>query len=109
MRVAVGACLDSLRAKLHGGDALSLGAEPTRLPAAIIQPSLLLELAKERLAADDAQGALEAAEAAVERSDGHPQYLRMLGGICMRLGYHRKAAEPYEQLFARSNVATRRG
>ena len=52
------------------------------------------------MADNDAQGALEAVEAAVDRSDGHPQYLRMLGGICMRLGYHRKAAEAYEQLLA---------
>ena len=58
-------------------------------------PLYYLELAKQRLADGDAQGALEATEAAVDRSDGHPQYLRMLGGICLRLGYHRKAAEAY--------------
>ena len=44
------------------------------------------------------QGALEAAETAVERSDGHPQYLRMLGGICLRLGYYNKATKTYEKL-----------
>ena len=63
-------------------------------------PLYYLELAKQRLTEGDAQGALEAAEAAVDRSDGHTQYLRMLGGICIRLGYHRKAAEAYEQLLA---------
>ena len=63
-------------------------------------PLYYLELAKQRLAENDAQGALEAAEAAVDRSDGHPQYLRMLGGVCMRLGYHRKAIETYERLQA---------
>ncbi len=36
----------------------------------------------------------------MDRSDGHPQYLRMLGGICIRLGYHSKAIKAYEQLLA---------
>ena len=63
-------------------------------------PLYYLEMAKQCLADDDAQGALEAVEAAVDRSDGHLQYLRMLGGICVRLGYHRKTAEAYEQLLA---------
>ena len=101
MRVAVGACLDSLRAT-NATAAMPSRSEPSQLgfrpPSS--SPLYYLELAKQRLAADDAQGALEAAEAAVDRSDGHPQYLRMLGGICLRLGYHRKAAETYEQLLA---------
>jgi tetratricopeptide (TPR) repeat protein len=63
-------------------------------------PLYYLELAKERLQNDDAQGALEAAEAALDRSDGHPQYLRMLGGICLRLGYDRRATEAYESLLS---------
>lgn len=63
-------------------------------------PLYYLELAKKRLAENDAQGALEAAEAAVDRSDGHPQYLRMLAGICFRIGYHRKAIQAYERLLA---------
>jgi eukaryotic-like serine/threonine-protein kinase len=101
MRVAVEACLVSLRA-VHATAATPSRTEPSQLgfrpPTS--SPLYYLELAKERLAADDAQGALEAAEAAVDRSDGHPQYLRMLGGICVRLGYQRKAAEAYEQLLA---------
>ena len=32
-------------------------------------------------------------EAAVDRSDGYPQYLRMLGGICLRLGYQAMLAK----------------
>ena len=61
-------------------------------------PLYYLELAKQKLADKDMQGALEAAETAVERSDGHPQYLRMLGGICLRLGYYNKATKTYEKL-----------
>ena len=41
---------------------------------------------------------MEAAEAAVDRSDEHPQYLRMLGGICIRVGYKKKAIAAYERL-----------
>jgi eukaryotic-like serine/threonine-protein kinase len=102
MKLAVAACLDSLRIAADPTTATPSRSEPSQLgfrpPTS--SPLYYLELAKERLAADDAQGALEAAEAAVERSDGHPQYLRMLGGICLRLGYQRKAAEAYEQLLA---------
>jgi eukaryotic-like serine/threonine-protein kinase len=101
MRVSVQECLDGLRAAAATAD-VPARSEPSQLgfrpPSS--SPLYYLELAKQRLAEDDAQGALEAAEAAVDRSDGHPQYLRMLGGICVRLGYHRKAAEAYEQLLA---------
>jgi len=101
MRMAVETCLDSLR-RVNESAAMPSRSEPSQLgfrpPTS--SPLYYLELAKERLAADDAQGALEAAEAAVDRSDGHPQYLRMLGGVCLRLGYQRKAAEAYEQLLA---------
>jgi len=99
MNVAVKSCLQSLRSAESVG---SIGARPMpsqvgfRAPTS--SPLHHLELAKERLAADDHQGALEAVEAAVDRSEGHPQYLRMLGGICMHLGYHRKAAEAYERM-----------
>jgi serine/threonine protein kinase len=61
-------------------------------------PLYYLELAKKKLSSGDHQGALEAAEAAVDRSDEHPQYLRMLGGICIRVGYKRKAITAYERL-----------
>jgi tetratricopeptide (TPR) repeat protein len=101
MRAAVQACLEQLRAEAAAA-AMPVRSEPSQLgfrpPSS--SPLYYLELAKQRLTDGDAQGALEAAEAAVDRSDGHPQYLRMLGGICIRLGYHRKAAEAYEQLLA---------
>jgi len=101
MRAAVQACLEQLRAEAVAA-AMPVRSEPSQLgfrpPSS--SPLYYLELAKQRLTEGDAQGALEAAEAAVDRSDGHPQYLRMLGGICIRLGYHRKAAEAYEQLLA---------
>jgi tetratricopeptide (TPR) repeat protein len=101
MRTAVQACLDRIRADTAAAamparsEASQLGFRP---PSS--SPLYYLELAKQRLAEGDQQGALEAAEAAVDRSDGHPQYVRMLGGICLRLGYNRKAAEAYEQLLA---------
>ena len=101
MKAAVQSCLDRLRAAAIEF-VMPARSEPSRLafrpPSS--SPLYYLELAKQCLADDDAQGALEAVEAAVDRSDGHPQYLRMLGGICVRLGYHRKAAEAYEQLLA---------
>jgi serine/threonine protein kinase len=61
-------------------------------------PLYYLELAKKRLAEQDDQGAMEAAEAAVNRSDEHPQYIRMLGGVCLRIGYFSKAIQAYEKL-----------
>jgi len=63
-------------------------------------PLYYLELAKHKLQEGDNHGALEAAESAVDRSDRHPQYVRMLGGICLRLGYHQRAAEAYESLLS---------
>ena len=101
MRAEIQGCLDGLRAEAATA-AMPSRSEPSQLgfrpPSS--SPLYYLELAKQRLADGDAQGALEAAEAAVDRSDGHPQYLRMLGGICLHLGYHRQAAEAYEQLLA---------
>ena len=101
MRVDVEACLASLR-KADIGPDLPARIESSQLnfrpPSS--SPLYYLEVAKKKMSEDDLQGALEAAEAAVDRSDGHPQYLRMLGGICLRLGYHRKAAEVYERILA---------
>ncbi len=97
----VEACLSTLK-RLESERGLPSRIAPTQLgfrpPSS--SPLYYLELAKERLAQDDAHGALEAAEAAVDRSDGHPQYLRMLGGICYRLSYYKKATETYERLLA---------
>ena len=61
-------------------------------------PLYYLELSKKKLADGDTHGALEAAESAVNRSDNHPQYIRMLGGICLRIGYRLKAIKAYELL-----------
>jgi len=101
MRIDVEACLAAIRQTETGPD-LPVRVEPSQIgfrpPSS--SPLYYLELAKQKLAEEDAQGALEAAEAAVDRSDGHPQYLRMLGGICLRLGYHRKATDAYERLLA---------
>jgi len=44
-------------------------------------------------------GASQVAEVTVERSDGHPHYLRLLGGIYLRRGYL-KAIETYERVLA---------
>ena len=100
MKEAVQNCLDRLSAATTA--VMPARSDPSQLafrpPSS--SPLYYLDLAKQCLADDDEQGALEATEAAVDRSDGHPQYLRMLGGICVRLGYHRKAAEAYEQLLA---------
>ena len=101
MKAAIQSCLDRLRAAATEV-VVPARSEPSQLgfrpPSS--SPLHYLELAKQCLAGDDEQGALEAVEAAVDRSDAHPQYLRMLGGVCVRLGYHRRAAEAYEQLLA---------
>lgn len=59
-------------------------------------PLYYLEQAKSFLAEDDLRNALQAAETAVERSGQHPNYLRLLGGIYLRMGYRNKAIEVYE-------------
>ncbi len=63
-------------------------------------PLYYLEEAKAQLAADNLLNALHAAEIAVNRSDGHPSYLRLLGGIYLRMGYNNKALETYEKVRA---------
>lgn len=63
-------------------------------------PLYYLEQARNRLKADDLQGALQAAETAVQRSNGHPSYLRLLGAIYVRMGYPHKALETYEKVLA---------
>jgi tetratricopeptide (TPR) repeat protein len=63
-------------------------------------PLYYLEQAKACLADEDLPGALQAAEIAVERSGGHPNYLRLLGGIYLRMGYLNKAIETYERVLA---------
>lgn len=104
MRTDVENCLASLR-KAESEQEVPARTAPTQLgfrpPSS--SPLFYLELAKQRLAEDDTQGALEAAEAAVNRSDGHPQYVKMLGGICLRLGYYQKAIQAYEKLLATYN------
>jgi serine/threonine protein kinase len=61
-------------------------------------PLYYLEEAKACLTADDLAGARRAAEIAVERSDGHPNYLRLLGSIYLRMDYPIKALETYERV-----------
>ncbi len=63
-------------------------------------PLFYLEEAKAYLADDDLRSALRAAETAVERSGQHPNYLRLLGGIYLRMGYLNKALETYERVLA---------
>jgi serine/threonine protein kinase len=100
MRADIESCLAALeKAPVKDGPARSTPSKLGFRPPSS-SPLYYLELAKKRLAENDAQGALEAAEAAVDRSDGHPQYLRMLAGICFRIGYHRKAIQAYERLLA---------
>jgi len=71
---------------------------PFRLDSS--SPLYYLEQAKHLLAAEDLAGARQAAETAVERSGGHPNYLRLLGGIYLRMGYLNRALETYEKVLA---------
>jgi eukaryotic-like serine/threonine-protein kinase len=63
-------------------------------------PLYYLEQAKRLMAEGNYHAAMEAAEVAVARSDEHPNYLRLLGGICLHLGYHHKALNVYQKLLA---------
>jgi len=63
-------------------------------------PLYYLEEAKACLADENLTGALQAAEIAVERSGGHPNYLRLLGGIYLRMGYLNNALDTYERVLA---------
>lgn len=98
------AAVESLLAQMDTGE---IAAPPDRTRAARIpfrpdssSPLYYLEKAKACLAAEDLAGALQAAEIAVERSNGHPNYLRLLGGIYLRMDYLSKAVEVYEQVLA---------
>lgn len=97
-------CLNTLQqAELVGEQGTRVTPSQLEFRPPSSSPLFYLELAKQRLSEGDAQAALEAAETAVDRSDGHPQYLRMLGGICMHLGYYRKAINAYEQILSAYN------
>src|SRR3974390_568284 len=101
MRADVERCLAMIRSAGQR-EPIPVRTTPTQLgfrpPSS--SPLYYLELAKERLQKEDPQAALEAAEAALDRSDGHPQYVRILGRICLRLGYDRRAIEAYESLLS---------
>jgi len=63
-------------------------------------PLYYLKEAKACLADENLPGALKAAEIAADRSGGHPNYLRLLGGIYLRMGYINNALETYERVLA---------
>lgn len=63
-------------------------------------PLYYMEQAKRCMADGDYYAAMDAMEVAVARSDEHPNYLRMLGGLCLQLDYHRRALEVYQKLLA---------
>jgi len=102
-----GAILADVATLLTQMDAGQVAAPPDRTRAARISfrpdsssPLYYLEKAKACLAAEDLPGALQAAEIAAERSGGHPNYLRLLGGIYLRMDYLNKAVEVYERVLA---------
>ena len=94
--------VNALLAKIQTGD---IASPPDRTRAARMpfrpdssSPLYYLEQAKKFLAAEDLQHALEAAQKAVDRSGGHPTYLRLLAGIYRRLGYISNALETYQRV-----------
>ena len=100
LRADVDRCVDSLSASNVMMELPSRSAPKQEFQPPSSSPLYYLDLAKKKLSDGDHQGALEAAEAAVDRSDEHPQYLRMLGGICIRVGYKKKAIAAYERLIS---------
>jgi serine/threonine protein kinase len=94
----------SLRVEMDTGE---VSVPPDRIQPARVpfrpdssSPLYYLEQARNLLKADDLPGALLAAETAVQRSNGHPSYLRLLGAIYVRMGYPHKALETYEKVLA---------
>lgn len=99
--------LADVRALLQQMEAGQVAQPPDRVSAAHIpfrpdssSPLYYLEQAKASLAADDLPAAMRAAEIGVERSSGHPDYMRLLSGIYLRMGYLNKALETYERVLA---------
>jgi tetratricopeptide (TPR) repeat protein len=63
-------------------------------------PLYYLEQAKQYLANGEIDRALAAAQAAAERSGDHPNYLRLLAGIYVRLDYQSNAIAIYTKLLS---------
>lgn len=61
-------------------------------------PLFYLDKAKKALVEGNYEEALKNAEAAVEASDHHPNYLRMLAAVCLRSDYLDKAKKAFQQL-----------
>lgn len=61
-------------------------------------PLFYLDKAKTALLEGNYEEALKNAEAAVETSDNHPNYLRMLAAVCLRSNYLEKAKKAFQQL-----------
>ncbi len=64
-------------------------------------PLYHLDKAKEAMVAEDYAKALEHARAAVDASEGHPNYLGLMAAICMRMEYFDQAKKAYSQLLAK--------
>lgn len=61
-------------------------------------PLFYLDKAKKALVDGNYEEALKNAEAAVEASDHHPTYLRMLAAVCLRSDYLEKAKKAFQEL-----------
>ena len=61
-------------------------------------PLHYLDKAKKALVNEDYPKALENAEAAVDASEGHPNYLRLLAAVCLRSHYYSKAKDALNRL-----------
>jgi tetratricopeptide (TPR) repeat protein len=99
--------LNDVNSLIEDIDAGALALPPDRTKAAKMpfrpdssSPLYYLEEAKTCLSTDDLSGARQAAEVAVDRSDGHPNYLRLLGSIYVRMAYPIRAMETYERVLA---------
>ena len=61
-------------------------------------PLYYLDQAKKAMIENNYTEALKHVEEAVSISEGHPNYLRMMGAICLRIGYFDKAKGAYSKL-----------
>jgi eukaryotic-like serine/threonine-protein kinase len=61
-------------------------------------PLYYLDKAKKALVDEDYNEALKNAEAAVDASEGHPNYLRMLAAVSLRSHYYSKAKDAFNRL-----------
>lgn len=93
--------LDTVVSNMQVHDQEAVAVPDTRryeFKPATSSPLYYLDKAKKAILDEDDLEAYRNAEAAVEASEGHPNYLRMFAAVCLRLEYFDKAKSVFGQL-----------